>query len=97
MMYEEFVELIGGKTLSSEDFQLVDFIYTYHPLNLNKGDIAHLYLDYGKMILLDMLPRAKKAAKLEVDLRIAKQTWKDINEAIQLLADVSREVYDLNI
>ena len=52
MTYDEFIELSGGKTLSSEDFQLIDFIYTYHPANFNKGDAVYLYNTFGKMIFL---------------------------------------------
>ena len=99
MMYDEFKNLAEGqgKNITLEDYDLVEFVYTYHPLNLDKQTCAKLYDEFGKMLFLDMLPRAKKAAKMEVDLRIVKQKWSDINEEYNQLSDVSYEEYDLNI
>lgn len=99
MMYEEFKELSTGqgKNITLEDYELIEFVYTYHPLNLEKQACANLYDEFGKIIFLDMLPRAKKAARMEVDLRIAKQKWSDINEKYNHLSDVSHEEYDLEI
>ena len=99
MMYEEFKQLATGqgKSITLEDYELIEFVYTYHPLNLEKQACAKLYDEFGKILFLDLLPRAKKAAKVEVELRIAKQKWSDINEEYIRLSDVSQEDYDLNI
>lgn len=99
MMIEEFrkLQMPESDPIKLRDFNLVEFIYTYHPLNLSKEAAASLYDEFGLMIFLDMLPRAKKAAKLETDMRIARVLYEDKKREYETLADVTEEDFDLTI
>lgn len=99
MMIEEFWKLQDpqAKPIMMEDYKLVEFIYTYHPLNLSKEAAASLYDEFGMLIFLDLLPRAKKAAKVETDLKIARQHYQNKQEEYKRLGDWKDEEYDFEI
>ena len=66
MMKEEFEKLIG-KTINQSDYELIDFVYTFHPSIKDVGgkdQIAHLYQDYGMRIIKDMIPTATEGRNL---------------------------------
>ena len=99
MMIEEFRKLQDPKAepIKPAEYKLVEFVYTYHPLNLSKQAAASLYDEFGVLMFLDLLPRAKKAAKAETDMRIAKQHYMDKAEEYTKLGDWKNEEYDLEI
>ena len=99
MMIEEFRELQDPKAepIKPAEYKLVEFVYTYHPLNLSKEAAASLYDEFGTLIFLDLLPRAKKAAKIETEKRIAYQQYLDKQEEYSRLGDWKDEEYDLHI
>ena len=68
MMREEFEELLPAdkvKDLTEQEYEQIEFVYTYHPLNLSKQDTADLYAKYGFGIFNDLLENANKAADYE--------------------------------
>lgn len=99
MMIEEFryMQESKEKPINPRDYKLVEFVYTYHPLNLSKQAAASLYDEFGMLIFLDMLPRAKKAAKIETELKIAKQNYWNKSEEYNSLGEWENEEYDLEI
>lgn len=98
MMIDEFRKLQeGNKSIMMHEYKLVEFIYTYHPLDLSKETCAKLFDEFGLMIFLDMLPRAKKAAKVETDLRIARTQYENKMSEYTALRDVTEEDFDLTI
>lgn len=99
MMIEEFRELQDPKAepIKPAEYKLIEFVYTYHPLNLSKQAAASLYNEFGVLIFLDLLPRAKKAAKLETDLKITYQEYLDKQDEYKRLGDWKYEEYDLEI
>lgn len=99
MMIEEFRKLQDPEKvpIKPEEYKLVEFVYTYHPLNLSKQAVASLYNEFGMLIFLDLLPRAKKSAKLETDLKIANQHYQDKLKAYRRLSEWRYEEYDLEI
>lgn len=66
MMKEEFEKRIDGH-VSNEDYEVIEFVYTWHPyINPVKGkdQMASLYsMPCGMAFILQMLPVAQKAAK----------------------------------
>lgn len=68
MMREEFEQLLPANTahdLTEEEYKQIEFVYTYHPLNLSKQDTADLYAKFGFGIFNDLLENANKAADYE--------------------------------
>ena len=68
MMREEFEELLPAdkvKDLTDQEYKQIEFVYTYHPLNLSKQDTAFLYAKFGFGIFNDLLENAQKAAAYE--------------------------------
>lgn len=99
MMIEEFKEFQGenARSITQEEYNLVEFVYTYHPLCLDKQASANLYNEFGIVIFLDMLPRSKAAAKLETEIRIARQQVKDLNNQYDDLRECKTEEWNLEI
>lgn len=99
MMIEEFRKLQDPKAepIKPAEYKLVEFVYTYHPMNLSKQAAASLYDEFGMLMFLDLLPRAKKTAKIETELRIARSHYKAKMAEYNDLRDWSREDYDLTI
>ena len=77
MMREEFESLLpASKTsdLTDEEYRQIEFVYTYHPLNLSKQDTADLYAKFGFGIFNDMIGTAQRAMTYEqnvADARLA--------------------------
>ena len=100
MMIDEFRNLqdpTKAAPIKPAEYKLVEFVYTYHPLNLSKQAAASLYDEFGMLIFLDLLPRAKKAAKIEVDMKIARQHYEDKKRMYEAVGDWKSEEYDLEI
>lgn len=99
MMIEEFRKLQdpNKEPIKPAEYKVVEFIYTYHPLNISKQAAAALYDEFGMLLFLDLLPRAKQAAKVETELKIARQHYQDKQGEYQRLGDWKFEEYDLEI
>ena len=99
MMLEEFRKLQNPKAepIKPAEYKLIEFVYTYHPLNFSKEAVASLYDEFGMLFFLDLLPRAKKAAKIEADLKIARQHYENKRDEYNRLGDWKDEEYDLEI
>ena len=99
MMIDEFKDFQGenARPITMEEYKLVEFVYTYHPLNLDKQACANLFNEFGLVLFLDMLPRAKKAAELETQIRIARQQLHDLNIYYDELASCKTEEWNLEI
>ncbi len=71
MMKEEF-EKILGKTVSDADYELIEYVYARHPAIDDvhgKKQIADIYnMPGGMMIILDMIPTAKKMGDLQDEM-----------------------------
>ena len=68
MMREEFEELLPAdkvKDLTDQEYKQIEYVYTYHPLDLSKQDTAFLYAKFGFGIFNDLLENAQKAATYE--------------------------------
>ena len=56
-----------------------------------------VYNEFGMLIFLDLLPRAKKAAKAEIEMKNAKQHYMNLAEKYNRLGDWKDEEYNLEI
>lgn len=76
-MREEFEQLLPkniAPDFTDEEYKQIEFVYTYHPLNLSKQDTADLYAKFGFGIFNDMIVTAQKAMTYEqnvADARLA--------------------------
>ena len=67
MMKHEF-EAIANITVSEDDYKVIEYVYTWHPLIPEAGGkqkIADIYNVGGMMLIRDMVKTAKQAEKLE--------------------------------
>lgn len=99
MMIEEFRKLQGSEfePINQENYKLVEFVYTYHPMNLSKEAAVSLYDEFGMMMFLDLLPRAQRAAKIETEMKIARAHYEAKKAEYENLGDWRKEDYDLTI
>ena len=87
MMKNEFEEMIGG-SVTDEEYQLIEEVYTWHPAIRNasgKEEVAELYKSFGIVIFYDMYPRAKKAKDIEENIRMLDKTRAELVDKLKLL------------
>ena len=44
---------------TDEEYNLIEFVYNWHPLNFSKETVASLYDEFGMVIFYDMEQRSK--------------------------------------
>lgn len=90
MTKQEFdVRLAGDKTVTDEQYKLIEYVYTHHPAISNisgKDQIAILYDMFGMTVIKDMYPRAHRAEELEKEMRAAKIRLDNLNNAYDMLS-----------
>ena len=67
MMQSEFEKLVGN-SVSSQDYSINEYVYTWHPVIDNvkgKHQIADLYKVGGMAVIKGMVEVAKKAERIE--------------------------------
>ena len=91
MTKQEFMNKVAEVTpkekkiavVSDTDYALVERVYTFHPAiseTEGKRQIAELYVNFGMVLIMDMLPRAEVMAKKESELREARAALSRIQE-----------------
>lgn len=92
MMKEEFEDIIQ-RTISNEDYAVVEQVYAFHPSiseTTGKAEIAAIYnLPGGMRVIRDMVPTAEKARDIE-DCMIA--TKQRIREQEDLKAELIQQM-----
>ncbi len=94
MTKQEFMNKVAEVTpkekkiavVSDTDYALVERVYTFHPAiseTEGKRQIAELYVNFGMVLIMDMLPRAEVMAKKESELREARAALSRIQEEIE--------------
>ena len=82
MTKQEFMNKVAEDT----DYALIERVYTFHPAiseTEGKRQIAELYVNFGMVLIMDMLPRAEVMAKKESELREARAALSRIQEEIE--------------
>lgn len=72
--------------VSDTDYALIERVYTFHPAiseTEGKRQIAELYVNFGMVLIMDMLPRAEVMATKERELREARAALNRIQEEIE--------------
>ena len=85
MMKDEFLTLANIKNISNEDYSLIEYIYTWHPLikdTTGKEQVAGLYSNFGISIFKEMLPKAQEAQHLESKLAEALKVAEEIKQQL---------------
>ena len=94
MTKDEFMSKVAEATpkekeipvVSNTDYALIERVYTLHPAiseTEGKRQIAELYVNFGMVLIMDMLPRAEVMAKKEEELREARAALSRIQEEIE--------------
>ena len=71
MMKEEFEALIG-REVDDDDYKVIEYVYTHHPLIATKEDAAEIYNHFGVAIFHSLVP---SALQFEADYR----KWQEAN------------------
>ena len=94
MTKQEFMSKVAEATpkekeipvVSDTNYALIERVYTFHPAiseTEGKRQIAELYVNFGMVLIMDMLPRAEVMAKKESELREARAALSRIQEEIE--------------
>lgn len=94
MTKQEFMSKVAEATpkkkeipvVSDTNYALIERVYTFHPAiseTEGKRQIAELYVNFGMVIIMDMLPRAEVMATKERELREARAALNRIQEEIE--------------
>ena len=62
------------KEVPDREYSIIEKVYTFHPAiseTEGKRQIAELYVNFGMVLIMDMVPRAELMAKKEEELREA--------------------------
>lgn len=73
----------GTKAPTDEDFELIQFVYNYHPCidpARGKKQIAMLYSTFGMRIILDMQETAKRAQEIENERRYLRARINELDD-----------------
>lgn len=89
MTKQEFeVRLTGEKTVTNEQYKVIEYVYTYHPAISNisgKDQIAILYDMFGMTVIKDMYPRAHRAEELEKEIEEARTKLDNLRNTYDML------------
>ena len=90
MLRSEF-DLLSKSTRKPtyDEYELIEFVYNWHPLNFSKEAVASLYDEFGMVIFYDLEQRSKMA--MEHDIVI-----KNFDSQIKRLEELKVEYIDNN-
>lgn len=94
MTKQEFMNKVAEATpkgkeipvVSDTNYALIERVYTFHPAiseTEGKRQIAELYVNFGMVLIMDMLPRAEVMATKERELREARAALSRVQEEIE--------------
>ena len=84
MMKSEFDNLLG-RTSTQKDYDVIEFVYNYHPCNFTKEAVANLYKEFGLIIFEDMIGRATEARDLEEELQKLRAKYQEVEAKYRAL------------
>ena len=91
MMQEEF-EMMVGAVVSTKEYRIIDTVYMYHPIDMNKEDIVGLFRIGGIGLINDMLPAAEAMQALEVELAQKQKQVKALDTKITAIKNSYKKV-----
>ena len=105
MMYNEFIELIGGEKISCEDYQKVETVYMYHPLIGEvepKKQILKFWKLGGMALINDMYSRAQQISVMQqkindFECQIEQTRAKTQEEINDILSASDKKVEELKV
>lgn len=86
MLKEEFDTLAGVES-TIQDYELIEFVYNYHPLNFSKETVASFYNEFGMVIFKDLRARADDAKELEDIIRIKQTELQELRTKLERLRE----------
>lgn len=69
------------KRPTDDEYELIEFVYNWHPLNFSKEAVVSLYDKFGMIIFYDMEQRSKMAMERDVAMREYDAQIKRLEEA----------------
>lgn len=91
MNKQEFINKVAEITqkipvVPDREYSIIEKVYTFHPAiseTEGKRQIAELYVNFGMVLIMDMVPRAELMAKKEEELREAQMALSKVREEIE--------------
>jgi hypothetical protein len=95
MMKAEF-EAMAGKSVTDEEYKVIEVVYTWHPAindTTGKDQMKTLYTQFGFGVIRGMLPIAEKMEKLDGERRelLAQLDTIKIREGLLTVGDMELE------
>jgi hypothetical protein len=90
MTKQEFLDRVTVKSVPDKEWGVIEFVYTWHPLiseTKGKDQVAYLYDNFGIGIFNEMLSKAEKAHKLDIELCQAMNKVDEVKGMISRLKD----------
>ena len=92
MLRSEFETLSKASRRPTDDeYNLIEFVYNWHPCNFSKEAVASLYDEFGMIIFYDMEQRSKMAMERYETIRRYVDQIKRLQE---LKAEVQKDKLD---
>lgn len=97
MMKSEFIEILREisptrKDPTDDEYEEIEFVYTYHPSIGTKECIVKLWADFGQKIIEDMVPRCERVKDAEIKVQVMRER---VREANRKLEQAEKEYNDL--
>lgn len=73
--------------LTDDEYKVIEFVYNWHPCNLTREVVVHLYHEYGMCLFYDMLPRANMAMEHDADISRARLAVENAQDHLKALID----------
>ena len=87
MLKREFEERIG-REVSDKDYDIIDFVYTFHPCISDtdgKAQVVAMYLACGIAPFRCMMKEAQKAKELEEAIRVTSESLESLKRDYETL------------
>lgn len=93
MTKQEFINHLpeGVRTPSEQEYEIIDFVYNYHPSIHTVGgkkQIARLYSEFGMRIILDMQETAKRMQEIHDEIRSLRARIEELEDERQELSGI---------
>jgi len=87
MMKSEFDALVTGYEVSTEDYEIIEVVYTWYDESITKQTAADWFKAFGMKIFRDLAPRARTMRDQDTKIRGLEQ---QLAEAKHLQAEYYR-------
>ena len=86
MLQQEFEERIG-QSITWEDYQIVDTVYSWYPVDMSKDQMAEIWKIGGMRLIKDLYPTAARMMELQERIENVTKRMEALRRAKEADAD----------